>query len=97
MVRGGARAGAIGGKLLGAGGGGFLLLLAPPCRRRAIREALGRPREVAFHIARHGSRIIFRQPSRARAGVGDGGMLVGETASDGPVTVGIRRPAVLSD
>ena len=70
------RAGAIGGKLLGAGGGGFLLLLAPPCRHRAIREALGRPREVAFHIARHGSRIIFMQPSRTRAGAGDGRMLV---------------------
>ncbi len=56
------RAGAIGGKLLGAGGGGFLLLLAPPWRHRAIREALGRPREVPFRIARHGSRIIFIQP-----------------------------------
>ena len=50
------RAGAIGGKLLGAGGGGFLLLVAPPWRHRAIREALGRPRELPFRIARHGSR-----------------------------------------
>ncbi|HWE37755.1 MAG TPA: hypothetical protein VG406_14400 [Isosphaeraceae bacterium] len=55
------RAGAEGGKLLGAGGGGFLLLLAPPERHRAIREALGRPRELPFRIARHGSRIIFYQ------------------------------------
>ena len=53
------RAGAAGGKLLGAGGGGFLLLLAPPWRHRAIREALGRPRELSFRIARHGSRNIF--------------------------------------
>jgi D-glycero-alpha-D-manno-heptose-7-phosphate kinase len=53
------RAGAAGGKLLGAGGGGFLLLVAPPWRHRAIREALGRPRELLFRIARHGSRIIF--------------------------------------
>jgi D-glycero-alpha-D-manno-heptose-7-phosphate kinase len=53
------RAGAVGGKLLGAGGGGFLLLLAPPWRHRAIREALGRPREIPFRIARHGSRNIF--------------------------------------
>jgi D-glycero-alpha-D-manno-heptose-7-phosphate kinase len=51
--------GATGGKLLGAGGGGFLLLMAPPWRHRAIREALGRPRELPFRIARHGSRIIF--------------------------------------
>ena len=53
------RAGAAGGKLLGAGGGGFLLLVAPPWRHRAIREALGRPRELPFRFAQHGSRNIF--------------------------------------
>jgi D-glycero-alpha-D-manno-heptose-7-phosphate kinase len=53
------KAGAVGGKLLGAGGGGFLLLIAPPWRHRAIREALDRPRELPFRIARHGSRNIF--------------------------------------
>ena len=52
-------AGAEGGKLLGAGGGGFLFLLAPPERHEAIREALGRPREVEFSLDRRGSRIIF--------------------------------------
>ncbi len=52
---------ATGGKLLGAGGGGFLLVMAPPWRHRAIREALGRPRELPFKIARHGSRNIFIQ------------------------------------
>jgi D-glycero-alpha-D-manno-heptose-7-phosphate kinase len=55
------RNGAQGGKLLGAGGGGFLLLMAPPWRHRAIREALGRPRELPFRIARHGSRNVFIQ------------------------------------
>ena len=55
------RNGATGGKLLGAGGGGFLLLVAPPWRHRAIREALGRPPELPFRIARHGSRIVFIQ------------------------------------
>jgi D-glycero-alpha-D-manno-heptose-7-phosphate kinase len=53
------KAGAEGGKLLGAGGGGFLLLMAPPDRHRAIREALGRPQELPFRFARHGSRVIF--------------------------------------
>jgi D-glycero-alpha-D-manno-heptose-7-phosphate kinase len=57
------RAGAAGGKLLGAGGGGFLLLIAPPWRHGAIREALGRPRELPFRIARYGSRNIFIQNS----------------------------------
>jgi len=53
------RAGAQGGKLLGAGGSGFLLLMAPPDRHEAIREALGRPRELQFSIDRLGSRIVF--------------------------------------
>jgi D-glycero-alpha-D-manno-heptose-7-phosphate kinase len=53
------KAGAQGGKLLGAGGGGFLFLLAPPDRHEAIREAVGRPREIPFTIDRFGSRIIF--------------------------------------
>ena len=61
LVRGGAAGRHVGGKLLGAGGGGFLLLVAPPWRHRAIREALGRPRELPFRIARHGSRNIFIQ------------------------------------
>lgn len=52
-------AGAEGGKLLGAGGGGFLLLLAPPDRHPAIRAALGRPQELPFRFARHGSRVIY--------------------------------------
>jgi len=53
------RAGAQGGKLLGAGGGGFLLLMAPKDRHEAIREACGRPREIRFEIDRRGSRVIF--------------------------------------
>jgi D-glycero-alpha-D-manno-heptose-7-phosphate kinase len=53
------RAGALGGKLLGAGGGGFLLVMAPPERHEAIREAVGRPREITFQIDRRGSRVIF--------------------------------------
>jgi D-glycero-alpha-D-manno-heptose-7-phosphate kinase len=53
------KAGADGGKLVGAGGGGFLLLMAEPDRHEAIRQALGRPRELPFKIDHRGSRIIF--------------------------------------
>ena len=52
-------AGALGGKLLGAGGGGFFHLFAPPERHDAIREALGRPKELPFAIDHSGSRVIF--------------------------------------
>ncbi|MEM7508227.1 MAG: GHMP kinase [Pseudomonadota bacterium] len=51
--------GAMGGKLLGAGGGGFLLVMAPPERHEAIRDAVGRPRELPFRIDRRGSRVIY--------------------------------------
>ena len=53
------KAGAQGGKLLGAGGGGFLMLVAPTERHQAIRDALGNPREIPFEVDRRGSRIIF--------------------------------------
>jgi D-glycero-alpha-D-manno-heptose-7-phosphate kinase len=53
------RAGAQGGKLLGAGGGGFLLLMAPRERHDTIREALGRPKEIDCRFDRRGSRIVF--------------------------------------
>jgi D-glycero-alpha-D-manno-heptose-7-phosphate kinase len=53
------RAGAQGGKLLGAGGGGFLLVLAPPDRHEAIRAALNHPQELPFAIDRSGSRVVF--------------------------------------
>ncbi|MBE2180036.1 MAG: GHMP kinase [Chthoniobacterales bacterium] len=52
-------AGALGGKILGAGGGGFLLFLVPQEKQAAVREALRKLRETPFRFARHGSRIIF--------------------------------------
>jgi D-glycero-alpha-D-manno-heptose-7-phosphate kinase len=54
------RAGALGGKLLGAGGRGFVLVWAPPERHRAIRRALRRLREVHVRLGSEGSRIIFQ-------------------------------------
>lgn len=54
-------AGAIGGKLLGAGGGGFLLLFAPPERHDAIRDALNPLVQIDVGLASEGSRIIYLQ------------------------------------
>ena len=54
-------AGAIGGKLTGAGGGGFLLLFAPPDRHADILESLGRI-HVPFEFETAGSQIIFYEP-----------------------------------
>src|SRR5579863_9818902 len=46
----GRAAGAIGGKLLGAGGGGFMIFFVPPDRRFAVRERLSKLIHVSFNI-----------------------------------------------
>jgi D-glycero-alpha-D-manno-heptose-7-phosphate kinase len=56
------RAGAVGGKLLGAGGGGFMLLFVTPERRQAVVEALGTLIRVPFKFEMSGSRIALYQP-----------------------------------
>jgi D-glycero-alpha-D-manno-heptose-7-phosphate kinase len=56
------RAGAIGGKLLGAGGGGFLLLFVRPENRPKIRAALPTLIDVPFRFDTSGSRIVLYQP-----------------------------------
>jgi D-glycero-alpha-D-manno-heptose-7-phosphate kinase len=53
------RAGALGGKILGAGAGGFLLFYAPPEAHAAITAALHMLRPVKIAFEPLGSRIIF--------------------------------------
>ncbi len=52
-------AGAIGGKLIGAGGGGFIVFFAPPERHAAIRERLAKLIHVPVKFEFGGSQIIF--------------------------------------
>lgn len=58
-------AGALGGKLLGAGGGGFMLLFAKPADQMRIREKLKGLLRVPFAFETTGSQIIFYQPNEA--------------------------------
>jgi D-glycero-alpha-D-manno-heptose-7-phosphate kinase len=53
------RAGAMGGKLLGAGSGGFLMFFAAPERHDEIARELGTLRRVDFRFEPQGSKIIF--------------------------------------
>lgn len=55
-------AGAIGGKLLGAGGGGFILIFAKPEKHKKIKEKLKKLLWVPFRFESLGSQIIFYQP-----------------------------------
>lgn len=56
------KAGAIGGKILGAGGGGFMLLFAKPEKHAAIRERLNKLVHVGFNFDNLGSRVALYQP-----------------------------------
>jgi D-glycero-alpha-D-manno-heptose-7-phosphate kinase len=53
------KAGAVGGKVPGAGGGGFLLLYCPEGTRKRVREALSGYRELPFRFEGEGSRVIL--------------------------------------
>ena len=52
-------AGALGGKICGAGGGGFLLMYVPKAKQDNVRSALSDYRELPFMLDSFGSRIIF--------------------------------------
>src|SRR3990167_629917 len=53
------KAGAFGGKIIGAGGGGFLLIVFPANKRAVIREALKDYKELPFRFSESGSKVIF--------------------------------------
>lgn len=54
-------AGAVGGKILGAGGGGFLLLYVPIERQQDVKRALAAYKQVPIAFEPEGSRIIFME------------------------------------
>ena len=55
-------AGALGGKLLGAGGRGFLCLFVPPSSRASVISRLSNLRPVPFRFSPSGSSLIFSSP-----------------------------------
>ena len=57
------KAGAIGGKLLGAGGGGFILFFAEPKAQPKIKAKLKHLLHVPFRFENIGSQIIFYDPT----------------------------------
>ncbi len=59
-------AGALGGKVLGAGGGGFVLLFVPPELQARVRERLKKYLVVPFRFENLGSQIIFYQPNTGK-------------------------------
>ncbi len=58
----GRSAGAIGGKLLGAGNGGFMLFFCEPHKQQAVKERLSSLINVSFDMAMEGSKICLYEP-----------------------------------
>ena len=56
-------AGAMGGKILGAGGGGFLLLFVKPELQSQVRKRLKHLVHVPFKFEDSGSRVVLYQPN----------------------------------
>ena len=53
------KAGALGGKLLGAGGGGFLLFYVPKEKQDNVRKALEGQKYVPFKFENEGTKVIY--------------------------------------
>lgn len=65
-------AGALGGKILGAGGGGFMLFFVKPEKQKKVKERLKKLLRVPFSFENEGSRIILYQPDAVTEISGDG-------------------------
>lgn len=58
----GIKAGALGGKLLGAGGGGFLLFYVQPEKQEAVMNAMNKLLYIPFKFEDGGTRVIHYTP-----------------------------------
>lgn len=58
----GIQAGALGGKLLGAGGGGFLVFYVQPEKQEAVKRAMRELMHIPFEFENGGTRVIHYTP-----------------------------------
>ena len=58
----GMNAGALGGKLLGAGGGGFLVFYVEPDARDSVRKAMGDLLHIPFEFEDGGTSVVYYDP-----------------------------------
>jgi D-glycero-alpha-D-manno-heptose-7-phosphate kinase len=57
------KAGALGGKILGAGGGGFVLFFVKPEHQEKVKTALSSLTLVPFKFENTGSKVVVYQPN----------------------------------
>lgn len=58
----GINAGALGGKLLGAGGGGFLVFYVQPDKQESVKKAMSELMYIPFEFENSGTRVIYYSP-----------------------------------
>ena len=61
------KAGALGGKLLGAGGGGFLLFYVPKEKQEDVKKALEGQMYVPFKFENEGTKVIYYGPEEYKS------------------------------
>ena len=61
-------AGALGGKLLGAGGGGFLVFYVQPDKHEAVKTAMKELMYIPFKFEDGGTRVIHYSPEEFEPG-----------------------------
>ena len=61
------KAGALGGKITGAGGGGFFLLYSPREKQKAVREVLMNFKALPFEFEADGAKVIFNYPRSSKS------------------------------
>ncbi|MSR33163.1 MAG: GHMP kinase [Gemmataceae bacterium] len=64
LYQAGMEAGALGGKLLGAGGGGFILFFVPPEKRKQVEARLSQYQRVDFRVNASGSHVVHAGSER---------------------------------
>ena len=57
------KAGALGGKILGAGGGGFVLFYVKPEHQSKVKKVLNKLTYVPFNFENSGSKVVLFQPA----------------------------------
>jgi D-glycero-alpha-D-manno-heptose-7-phosphate kinase len=89
----GLSAGALGGKLLGAGGGGFMLFFVPPERRRAVRMRLQKLLCIPFAFSNRGSHVVVYEPEEVydKSLIDERGLVYGRSNGDGSRVLSLAR------
>lgn len=72
LYRKGIEAGALGGKLLGAGGGGFLVFYVQPEKRQAVKEAMQDLLYIPFEFENAGAQVVHYEAEDYKLETDDG-------------------------